>query len=459
MSTQTDRIFQEKVVPVMNKVQQDLQARQSREFEEHMSKPAAFLSMAAGPDGGASSSMAYADSVHYTGKWNSKTVEDYVIMVKNELKKQKVTVTPDIEKKMIDKMVNDRIPKSSIDYLLKKSAQSSLFYLPQEIRKSPMEQQLDAEAERRYNPSVLEKNAGMAIGSAADWLSTGGFGGGIKAAATWIGTDMVINHVIDKTNYREGIPSIVMPGMEEDYRKQQKKAQSANARKEPKTEPQPQQQDEQSTLPSEETQTSQENTQQAEPPEQTNSEGWNGLLTSFGLNGITDVTHNLGYVLAMLPDFLVGMFTGKSRMNIKDNLMPIASIAAGMFVRNPLLKMVLVSMGGLNLLNKAGHEQLDDHVGNTQAYASNYKVYPDQPLNSRISSPQLQGNCLIANIDRVPCTIALPEQVIDAYHKGALPLNTLANAVLAKNDQMQQMASQNYERNEQKDETRTLIQR
>ncbi len=139
--------------------------------------------------------------------------------------------------------------------------------------------------------------------------------------------------------------------------------------------------------------------------------------------------------------------------------MPIASIAAGMFVRNPLLKMVLVSMGGLNLLNKAGHEQLDDHVGNTQAYASNYKVYPDQPLNSRISSPQLQGNCLIANIDRVPCTIALPEQVIDAYHKGALPLNTLANAVLAKNDQMQQMASQNYERNEQKDETRTLIQR
>ena len=61
----------------------------------------------------------------------------------------------------------------------------------------------------------------------------------------------------------------------------------------------------------------------------------------------------------MLPDMLVGMFTGKTKsINIKDNMMPIASIVAGMFVKNPILKMVLIGMGGMNLLNKAGHEAL-----------------------------------------------------------------------------------------------------
>lgn len=72
-----------------------------------------------------------------------------------------------------------------------------------------------------------------------------------------------------------------------------------------------------------------------------------------------DIAGNLGYVMAMLPDILLGVFTGKTQsLNIKDNLLPIASIVAGMFVRNPLLKMLLIGLGGANLLNKAGHEVL-----------------------------------------------------------------------------------------------------
>jgi hypothetical protein len=35
--------------------------------------------------------------------------------------------------------------------------------------------------------------------------------------------------------------------------------------------------------------------------------------------------------------------------------------------------------------------------------------------------------------------------VIGAHQSGALPLNTLANAILAKNDQMRQMAAMQYE--------------
>ena len=188
------------------------------------------------------------------------------------------------------------------------------------------------------------------------------------------------------------------------------------------------------------------------------------MLSSFGLNGMSDIGHNLGYVLAMLPDMILGAFTGKTKsLGLKDNLMPLASIVAGMFVRNPILKMVLVGMGGLNLLNKAGHEAIDNHKGIGQAQDAsagrvNYKVYPDEPLNPRISQPQIKGNCLIAAIDKVPCTIALTDNVVDAFNQGALPLNTLANAVLAKHDQMRQLASENYEA-QQRTETRTLAQR
>ena len=135
-------------------------------------------------------------------------------------------------------------------------------------------------------------------------------------------------------------------------------------------------------------------------------------------------------------------------------MMPIAAILAGMFVKNPLLKMTLIGMGGANLLNKAGHEALANKqegndgnavsYGNTTAQAVQYKSYPDEPLNPRIANPVLQGNCLVATIDRVPYTIQLPEHVVGAYQAGALPLNTIANAVLAKSDQMRQMAERNY---------------
>ena len=193
-------------------------------------------------------------------------------------------------------------------------------------------------------------------------------------------------------------------------------------------------------------------------------DGWQGLLTSFGLNGISDIGHNLGYVLAMLPDMLVGLFTGKTKsINLKDNMMPLVAIVAGMFVRNPILKMVLIGMGGLNLLNKAGHEAIDNFKAQpnpkTGTARTNYRVYLDEPINERIVNPEIRSNCLIATIDRVPCTIALPDRVVDAYTQGALPLNTLANAVLARHDQMRQMASDNYEANERQTIGRPLAQR
>ena len=196
------------------------------------------------------------------------------------------------------------------------------------------------------------------------------------------------------------------------------------------------------------------------PASNGNTGGWEDLLGTLGLSGMGDIAGNLGYVMAMLPDILLGVFTGKTQsLNIKDNLLPIASIVAGMFVRNPLLKMLLIGLGGANLLNKAGHEVLrersEGEMNTANRGAAQYRHYPDEPLNPRITNPVLQGNMLVATIDRVPCTIQLSQTVTDAYRAGALPLNTLANAVLARSEQLRQRASDNYDNGQQETIVRT----
>ena len=450
----------------MDNVRDRLLRNQADELREHSFSFGSLMAGAIGPDGGMAATQSYNDRLRYTGKWNSKTTEDYIEMVKKELKLVGVTVDTAMEKKMIDKMIKDKIPRSSIEYIIRKAATSTLFYLPQEVAKSPLEKSMDAEAERRYNPSAWEKNTGRAIGSVTDLLCMGGFGGGWKTAATWVGGDLVLSHFADKHEDRSDVPLIIRPGMEEEYRKAQKavKQQEQKEEKQGSTAESKEVAEEETPT---ETPASPEQTpaeQAAETPEQTNMDGWQGLLTSFGLNGIGDITHNLGYVLAMLPDMLVGLFTGKTKsINLKDNMMPIVSIVAGMFVRNPILKLVLIGMGGLNLINKAGHEAMDNFKEQqhpeTCHSQTHYRVYPDEPLNGRIVNPEIRANCLVATIDRVPCTIALPDRVVDAYEQGALPLNTLANAVLARHDQMRQMASENYEANERQTIVRPLAQR
>lgn len=450
----------------MDNVRDRLLRNQADEFREHSFSFGSLMACAIGPDGGMAATQSYNDRLRYTGKWNSKTTEDYIEMVKKELKLVGVTVDAAMEKKMIDKMIKDKIPRSSIEYIIRKAATSTLFYLPQEMAKSPLEKSMDAEAERRYNPSAWEKNTGRAIGSVTDLLCMGGFGGGWKTAATWVGGDLVLSHFADKHEDRSDVPLIIRPGMEEEYRKAQKavKQQEQKEEKQGSTAESKEVAEEETPT---ETPASPEQTpaeQAAETPEQTNMDGWQGLLTSFGLNGIGDITHNLGYVLAMLPDMLVGLFTGKTKsINLKDNMMPIVSIVAGMFVRNPILKLVLIGMGGLNLINKAGHEAMDNFKEQqhpeTSHSQTHYRVYPDEPLNGRIVNPEIRANCLVATIDRVPCTIALPDRVVDAYAQGALPLNTLANAVLERHDQMRQMASENYEANERQTIVRPLAQR
>lgn len=240
------------------------------------------------------------------------------------------------------------------------------------------------------------------------------------------------------------VPMIVAPGQEQAYLddqvEQERKRQEAA-----KQVPEKEENGEAKQEPQETEQTAQQQgQQQKEDNGKGNEDGWANLLQSVGLNGISDIGRNLPYVIAMLPDMLIGLFTGKTTsVNMKKDMIPLASILLGMFVKNPLLKMVLIGMGGASLLNKMGHEAIDREMG-IQPKAAQYKQYADEELNPRIVNPILKGNTLIATIDNVPCSVTIPDNAAAAYAAGALPLNTLANAILARHDQMRELAESNY---------------
>lgn len=562
--------FDGKLAPVMKQVRDELTHKQLEERGRYQSSLAGVLA----------SANPYVNNTEFvlkqTGKWNSKTTEDYLAMCNQKIWKDKnivkdlallagewrnavvkeigrskydalskacgedlayAYVAQRMEDLMIGKLVKDNTPKSTMDYILRKAAQNSIWGLQEELMKSPLTAEIEARGEKAYKPSKTEKFAGRATASVMDAVTMGGIGSW-KSLATLVGSDMALGYILDSkkgngeqrkeqamelsiskgvfgqngnafTGFRsqakkvnatdngyvktlnsklhnkihipqkaftpmawtdnsfkfpfqkeqekrnepkyKNVPLIVAPGKEDAYLEEKAKHDAAKIAEAERI---IKERNETEALQEDAEQQQSEETQQ-EQPERDNSNGWEGLLKNFGLNGFSDIGNNLGYVIAMLPDILVGLFTGKTQsLGLKDNMMPIAAILAGMFVKNPLLKMTLIGMGGANLLNKAGHEALankrESNDGNAVSYdnttsqAVQYKSYPDEPLNPRIVNPVLQGNCLVATIDRVPYTIQLPEHVVGAYQAGALPLNTLANAVLAKSDQMRQMAERNY---------------
>ena len=581
--------FDGKLVPMMKQVQDTLANKKVDEKGRYQSSLAGIFA----------SVNPYADNTDYvlkhTGKWNSKTTEDYLAMCNQKIRKDK-TIVKDLatiagewrnavvkeigrskydalskacgedlayayiaqrmENLMIGKLVKDNTPKSTMDYILRKAAQDSIWGLQEELMKSPLTAEIEARGEKAYKPSKTEKFAGKATASVVDAVTMGGIGSW-KSLATFVGSDMALGYALDtkkgntehckeqamelsiskgvfgqsgnafagfrsqakKVNATDNgylksinsklnnkihipqkaitrmawtdnsykfpflqeqekrnnpkykdVPLIVAPGKEDAYLKDKAKNEAAKVAEAERI---IKEKNETEALQEDAEQQQSEDTQQ-EQPERDNSNGWNGLLKNFGLDGFSDIGNNLGYVIAMLPDILVGMFTGKTQsLGLKDNMMPIAAVLAGMFVKNPLLKMTLIGMGGANLLNKAGHEALaNKQEGNESnvALGSNtntvrYKSYPDEPLNPRIANPVLQGNCLVATIDKVPYTIQLPEHVVGAYQAGALPLNTLANSILAKSDQMRLVAGRSYGEHEMRNEAmenaeqREIIQR
>ena len=101
----------------------------------------------------------------------------------------------------------------------------------------------------------------------------------------------------------------------------------------------------------------------------------------------------------------------------------------------------------------------------SQQQGIRYRQYADEELNPRISNPHVEGNVLIVDIDHVPRIVTMPPTLADAYHSGAIPLNTLANHILAKTDQMQQSShigqqaqdvARQYEQGQEREQVRGI---
>ena len=564
--------FNTHFAPVMRSVEDFLGKKQADEIGEYAFSPGGLLgSLASGTTGMPDNTIQH---LRLTGEWNSKTAEDYVEMCRNRIAGNKeftsdlallasewrkavvaeigrerydslsarlggdlayAYVDYRVEQMMIDHMVKEQMPKSSVEYVLRKGMKESLFGFADSLTRSPLQQEIDARSEAAYKPSTGEKWAGRGVSLTADTVATGGIASwaslagtvGLEAASygvEWyldkkekVGSEaptveecisravfgaegnvftdfrkqggkilsyendyvLSVNSRLnkpmgiltekpmwmdwmkqktfpgnpslrsmfpdvfeDKRNdgrYKD-VPMIVAPGQEEAYLAEQRALQEEENRrvnlKPTSTDgPEPASDKPQKQQPPRQTEQS--------DPQPANENGWDGLLRTFGLDGLDGVGKNLGYVISMLPDVLIGLFTGKTKsFGVKDSLLPVASILLGMFVRNPQLKMVLIGMGGLNLLNKAGQEALD--LQEETPGRRLYKPYPDEPLNARLANPVLQGDNLFMDIDGVPCSVLLPHQAAEACREGALPINTLANAVLAKHEQTKQIAQESY---------------
>lgn len=637
-------LFRSKVLPIMDKVQSDLNSKIHDELKEKQSSFAFLSAGAVGPDGGETAMAVQRSNLKNTGEWSSKTVEDYIAMVKKELKKQGIQVTPVIEKKMIDHLIKQEMPKSTAEYIMKKAAEGSIFGIEKRVQTSSLQDHINKEAEKRYNPSTTAELTGSLLGWGINVGTTMGAGGlwgqaamdlvvaganrgaqgqqsryvteqqklAIKDVETaekkvvtipkWMLTnfgfdkfssasDKQLTEAIKNVNansawYRNKVNEALNNGertiqtgksdqlmslTDAVIRTKQYEQFSLAAQKElssrvPKwmmtkngfdslntaTDAQLQKtlefaqknsqfyqskveaavrsgatsikingkpdmsitnanihaqqyitfasliQKEQTdrvnarnvkqeetpsmnvpTTPAEE----QHNTSEASIQEQPSTKpsnsagGWSNLPAQMGLDGIGDTMGHLGFTLAKLPDMLIGMFTGKTKslgMN-SETMIPLAALIASTFTKNPLLKLPLMLWGGASLFNTVGKESLADYreknglstkPSNSSTDRTSYKQYSDEVLNPRIHDPHLQGNTLILDIDRVPRIVTLPPSLVDAYQHGAIPLNTLANRVLEKSDQMSQNAaeakiqsqgaSRQYEQSQEREQSRGI---
>ena len=538
----------------MERVQKELRQKQLEEYGRHCSSWQSILASAAGPDGGMAASAAYNDTIYITGEWNSKTVEDYIDMLKEELKKNSIQVDAVLEKKMIDHLIQQQMPKSTTEYILRKAAEGTLFYIPQRVRTSPLQDHINKEGERLHNPSFWEEVTGDLLawgGNAATTMGFGGFFGQLAMDGTVMATDAMapgqednykdqqrqkarqevatankrvvsvplwmlqqmgftsIDKATDKqlkvaldwatknaASQRKAVETAIEKGERvikfgskvksvsdattsaKQYEtfaasiKREMENRQERIRNPPIAEAEEQLiRPEATTNSLEQINSQNQNGSDQQENQQPSGDysGWNNLLGSMGLEGIGDTVNHLGVTLAMLPEMLLGIFTGRTKsigMN-KSTMLPLAAILSGSFIRNPFLKIPLMLWGGANLVNKMGQEAMNEYrqADNSQQTGVQFKRYEDEPLNERIRNPRIEGNVIVMDIDGIPRVITLPNMTAAAYQSGALPLNTLANAILAKSDMMnnvqqnvtqEQNVSRHFEEKQEREQVRGI---
>lgn len=171
-----------------------------------------------------------------TGEWNSKTTEDYIEMCKAEIagseamqqdlaymaERWREAVVQEVgrerydelsrelgcdlayafvdyrvEQLMIGRLVEERMPKSSSEYIVRKAAESSLLGLTQTLSRSPLAEEIERRGEAAYRPSKIEKGAAKVLGVSADAVMLGG-AGSWTALARFVGMDAAVSAVASR---------------------------------------------------------------------------------------------------------------------------------------------------------------------------------------------------------------------------------------------------------------------
>lgn len=545
--------FQTRIIPIMNKVRDELCQLRAEEQSKHNSSLSVLFAGAAGPDGGMAATDAAKDRLQILGKWNNKTVDDYIKMVKAELAKQHIAVDAVTEKKMIDYLVQLQMPKSTIDYVLRKAAKDSIFYLPQRVNTTSLQDHIDKEGEKKHDPSLLEEAAGSVLSWIANAASTMGAGGFLGQAALdgatmatshyaqgqqekhieeqkkkakqevasaskkavvipkWMLSQMGFNKISNASDKQLAIARKWADDNGKSYRNKVKQAVDSGERTVKASGRNSQMSVSEATSramqyetfskaiskelsarkvagkdavhyshigeSNEETTNGQMNSRESSQQQGSRNEhtegsssntgdysGWDGILDALGMNGMGDTMQHLGFTLSMLPDMLLGVLTGRTKsigLN-QGTMMPLAALIAGTFVKNPLIKIPLMLFGGANLVNKMGQEALAEQREESKGTVR-YKHYDDEELNKRMKNPQIEGNVLLVDIDNVPRLVTLPQTVVEAYQAGALPINTIANRILAKTDQFTESnqrevrnVSDQYEQKQEREQVRGI---
>ena len=629
----SSNIFKSEVLPVLKEEQHKMEEAKKKELLKHQSSLGRNMLGGIGPDGGMTATSLYDNTINITGEWNKKTADDYLNAVKESLSKKGIKVTPEIEQQMIDYLVEQKLPKSTFEYIVYKIQERNFLSSSLSTTKTPLEGHIKQEAEKEYDPSIITELVGETTAFLSNAIATLGQGAVASfvgqtilnkatssidnseeqqkkyieekkkqankeiAAANkkevsipaWMMKQMGINNISEASNnqlikaqewsyknalsYRKKIHEAVSEGKiavkasgKSDYislteatiqAKQYEAFQHALEHEITNRMNHPQWMMEkmgfkdisqatdkqlhmaaqwasdnaktyrnkinQATLngqftvkasgknaqisideataramqyeafakaskaeinnrkvvspvnydhieeahDNENSMTtySTGNTVQQNQTANADYSGWNNMMSEVGFKGSVDTMKNLGLSLANLPEMLINLFSGKMRNEglTSGTILPFALIMCGIFSKNPMLKIPLLLLGATNLLNKSTQFVLEQNGQQKEEKSSvNYKQYADEPLDQRLKNPQIEGNVLLVDIDNIPRIVTLPPTVVDAYRKGALPLNTLANKILNRADQLavsesqSLQASEKYESNQVREQSKGL---
>ena len=203
--------FNDHLSPVMRKVRNDLTEKQVEEMREYKKSHIGRMHDVRGSMYNLSDDSV--DVLRRTGEWNSKSTEDYVEMCREEIAsssaiRSDLTLLADewrntlvrevgkeryddistklgndlalayvdyrMEQLMIERMVTERMPKSSLEYIIREASSNSLLGISHAPFQSPLDTEIERRSETAYQPGIAEKGIGRALAFGADMVATGG---------------------------------------------------------------------------------------------------------------------------------------------------------------------------------------------------------------------------------------------------------------------------------------------